>query len=125
MKKVMPYLCNLYDRWSNKRLIRLLALLLALAAAPFHVSTVMLSLIGVIGFTRLSAASSRSTGYTYTKVAAYSLWRRAADYWASGVIAQTPRRSIPDAPCKEFDAIFRAAYYSPHLLLSAVLRQRN
>jgi hypothetical protein len=32
MKKVMHYLCNLYDRWSNKRLIRLLlALLLALA----------------------------------------------------------------------------------------------
>jgi hypothetical protein len=31
MKKVMPYLCNLYNRWSNKRLIRLLALLLALA----------------------------------------------------------------------------------------------
>ena len=31
MKKVMPYLCNLYARWSNKRLIRLLALLLALA----------------------------------------------------------------------------------------------
>ena len=31
MKKVMHYLCNLYDRWSNKRLILLLALLLALA----------------------------------------------------------------------------------------------
>jgi hypothetical protein len=31
MKKVMPFLCNLYNRWSNKRLIRLLALLLALA----------------------------------------------------------------------------------------------
>jgi hypothetical protein len=31
MKKVMPYLCNLYNRWSNKCLIRLLALLLALA----------------------------------------------------------------------------------------------
>lgn len=31
MKKVMPYLCNLYNRWSNKRLIRLLAVLLALA----------------------------------------------------------------------------------------------
>jgi len=31
MKKVMTYVCNLYDRWSNKRLIRLLALLLALA----------------------------------------------------------------------------------------------
>jgi hypothetical protein len=27
----MPYLCNLYNRWSNKRLIRLLALLVALA----------------------------------------------------------------------------------------------
>jgi hypothetical protein len=31
MKKVMPYLCNLYNCRSNKRLIRLLALLLALA----------------------------------------------------------------------------------------------
>jgi hypothetical protein len=31
MKTVIHYLCNLYDRWSNKRLIRLLALLLALA----------------------------------------------------------------------------------------------
>ena len=31
MKKVMPYLCDLSDRWSNKRPIRLLALLLALA----------------------------------------------------------------------------------------------
>jgi hypothetical protein len=31
MKKVMLYLCNLYGRWGNKRLIRLLALLLALA----------------------------------------------------------------------------------------------
>jgi hypothetical protein len=31
MKKVIPYLCNLYNRWSNKRLIQLLALLLALA----------------------------------------------------------------------------------------------
>jgi hypothetical protein len=35
MKKVMTYVCNLYDRWSNKRLIRLLVLLLALSiAAP-------------------------------------------------------------------------------------------
>jgi hypothetical protein len=33
MKKVVPYLYNLYDRWRNKRLIRLLALLLALAVA--------------------------------------------------------------------------------------------
>jgi hypothetical protein len=31
MKEVMPHLCNLYNRWSNKRLIRLLALLLVLA----------------------------------------------------------------------------------------------
>src|SRR5258708_978188 len=31
IKKVMPSVSNLYDRWSNKRLIRLLALLLALA----------------------------------------------------------------------------------------------
>jgi hypothetical protein len=34
MKKVMPYLCNLYDRRSNKRLIRLLALFVALALTP-------------------------------------------------------------------------------------------
>ena len=34
MKKVTPYLYNLYNRWSNKRLIRLLALVLALTVAP-------------------------------------------------------------------------------------------
>jgi hypothetical protein len=31
MKKAMPYLCNLCDRWGHKRLIRLLTILLALA----------------------------------------------------------------------------------------------
>jgi hypothetical protein len=34
MKKVMPCLSNHYDRWGGKRLIRLLALLLAIAVTP-------------------------------------------------------------------------------------------